>query len=158
MDAYSSVNNLDTVHEEFPDKFLLYTEASNLHSSRQAPVLLGSWSRGEAYMSSIIEVTNHWVTGWVDWNLALDLDGGPNWANNTVDSPIIVNATADEFYKQPMFYALAHFSKFVPPGSFRISLETENNSNFIENVAFLTEDDIKGVPVSVSPDLIPKRL
>nr|CAD7572403.1 unnamed protein product [Timema californicum] len=89
-------------------------------------------------------VTNHWVTGWVDWNLALDLDGGPNWANNTVDSPIIVNATADEFYKQPMFYALAHFSKFVPPGSVRISLETENNNNnSIENVAFVTEEGIK---------------
>nr|CAD7423374.1 unnamed protein product [Timema monikensis] len=116
-----------------------------LHSSRQAPVFLGSWSRGEAYMSSIIEVTNHWVTGWVDWNLVLDLEGGPNWANNTVDSPIIVNATADEFYKQPMFYALAHFSKFVPPGSVRIGLETENNSNSIENVAFLTEDGVKSV-------------
>ncbi|CAG2053563.1 unnamed protein product, partial [Timema podura] len=96
------------------------------------------------YLANWVEtVTNHWVTGWVDWNLALDLDGGPNWAKNTVDSPIIVNATADEFYKQPMFYALAHFSKFVPPGSVHIGLETENNSNSIENVAFVTEDDIK---------------
>nr|CAD7410729.1 unnamed protein product [Timema poppensis] len=143
LDTLSSANKLDTAHEAFPDKFLLYTEACIIHTSTQVPVYLGSWSRGERYMSSIIEVTNHWVVGWVDWNLVLDLDGGPNWANNTVDSPIIVNATADEFYKQPMFYALAHFSKFVPPGSVRISLETENNSNFIENVAFVTEEGIK---------------
>lgn len=34
---------------------------------------------------------NHWSTGWVDWNMALDMNGGPNWANNFVDSPIIVN-------------------------------------------------------------------
>ncbi|KAK8773049.1 hypothetical protein V5799_012418 [Amblyomma americanum] len=52
---------------------------------------------------------NHWVTGWTDWNLALNTGGGPNWAQNFVDSPIIVNATAQEFYKQPMYYALGHF-------------------------------------------------
>ena len=52
---------------------------------------------------------NHWVTGWLDWNLALDMNGGPNWANNQVDSPIIVDAERDLFYKQPMFYHLGHF-------------------------------------------------
>jgi len=52
---------------------------------------------------------NHWVTGWTDWNIALNLDGGPNWVNNFVDSPIIVNSETDEFYKQPMFYAMGHF-------------------------------------------------
>lgn len=55
---------------------------------------------------------NHWVTGWTDWNIALDMKGGPNWVKNFVDSPIIVNAAKDEFYKQPMFYAMAHF-RFV---------------------------------------------
>ena len=28
---------------------------------------------------------------------------------NFVNAPILVNATAGEFYKQPMYYALAHF-------------------------------------------------
>lgn len=49
------------------------------------------------------------MSGWVDWNLALDQGGGPNWAKNFVDSPIIVNADDDEFYKQPMFYHIGHF-------------------------------------------------
>jgi glucosylceramidase len=44
------------------------------------------------------------VTGWTDWNIALNMEGGPNWVNNFVDSPIIVNEKKDEFYKQPMFY------------------------------------------------------
>lgn len=52
---------------------------------------------------------NHWVTGWTDWNMALDTGGGPNWVNNFDNSPIIVNASAGEFYKQPMFYAVGHF-------------------------------------------------
>ncbi len=56
-----------------------------------------------------IQDLNHWVTGWTEWNLALDLAGGPNWAKNFADAPIIVNQTADEFYREPMFYALGHF-------------------------------------------------
>uniref|UniRef100_A0AAV2MCJ2 Glucosylceramidase n=1 Tax=Knipowitschia caucasica TaxID=637954 RepID=A0AAV2MCJ2_KNICA len=52
---------------------------------------------------------NHYVVGWTDWNLALDNTGGPNWVKNFVDSPIIVDAQNDIFYKQPSFYAMAHF-------------------------------------------------
>ena len=39
----------------------------------------------------VFQDVNHWSTGWVDWNMVLDTTGGPNWANNFVDSPIIVN-------------------------------------------------------------------
>lgn len=69
--------------------------------------------RGETYATNIIENMKNWVSSWIDWNIALDMTGGPNWVNNFVDSPIIVNSVADEFYKQPMFYVLGHFSKFV---------------------------------------------
>ena len=51
------------------------------------------------------------------------MDGGPNWAYNYVDSPIIVNEARDEFYKNPMYYGLAHFSKFLPEESVRIHSE-----------------------------------
>ena len=37
------------------------------------------------------------------------MEGGPNWVKNFVDSPVIVNKDKDEFYKQPTYYALAHF-------------------------------------------------
>ena len=37
------------------------------------------------------------------------MEGGPNWVKNFVDSPIIINAEAKEFYKQPMYYAIAQF-------------------------------------------------
>lgn len=52
---------------------------------------------------------NHHVVGWTDWNLALDPTGGPNWVKNFVDSPIVVDAKRDVFYKQPSFYSMAHF-------------------------------------------------
>lgn len=76
-------------------------------------VKLGSWSRAEDYANSIIDTLSHWVTGWIDWNMALDLQGGPNWLNRFVDSPIIVNASANTFYKQPTYYIMGHFSKLI---------------------------------------------
>jgi glucosylceramidase len=90
------------------------------------------------------QVINHWVSGWIDWNLALNTVGGPTYLNNNLDAAIIVNATANEFYKQPIFYALAHMSKFVPPGSKRIQLSSTADSG-IDNVAFLRPDGIVAV-------------
>lgn len=60
-------------------------------------------------MFSVMQNLQNWVTGWTDWNIALNMSGGPNWVNNNVDSPIIVNEKAQEFYKQPMYYAMGHF-------------------------------------------------
>jgi glucosylceramidase len=43
-----------------------------------AAVIMGSWSRGERYLHNIIEDLNHWVVGWTDWNLALDMEVSRN--------------------------------------------------------------------------------
>lgn len=61
--------------------------------------------------------------------MALNPQGGPTYISNFVDSPIIVNATAQEFYKQPMYYAMGHFSKFVSRGSDKIFASGFNEEN-----------------------------
>lgn len=66
---------------------------------------------------------NHWTSGYIDWNLALDTDGGP-YLTQPLDAPVIINATAGEFYKNPMFYVLGHFSKFVSPESKRVDVKS----------------------------------
>lgn len=38
-----------------------------------------------------------------------------------VDSLVIVNATSQEYYKNPGFYVMGHISKFLPRGSRMIS-------------------------------------
>ncbi|GAV09439.1 hypothetical protein RvY_18985 [Ramazzottius varieornatus] len=115
---------LSKTRQRHPDKFLLSTEACEGSMPWQTKVVLGDWSRAEAYATDIMENLLNGVGGWIDWNLALDTQGGPNWASNFVDSPIIVNAKADEFYKQPMFYALGHFSKFISAGSYMVQGES----------------------------------
>lgn len=42
---------------------------------------------------------------------------------------MIVNSTADEFYKQPLFYALGHASKFIEPGAMKIDIQPHQLEN-----------------------------
>ncbi|CAI2352067.1 unnamed protein product [Caenorhabditis sp. 36 PRJEB53466] len=116
---YSPAVLLDITQRHHPDKFIFGTEACAGYFGHHGPIM-GDWFRAEGYADDIITDLNHHVSGWTDWNLCLDETGGPNWAYNVVDAPIIVNRTADEFYKQPMFYAMGHFSKFLPRGSTRV--------------------------------------
>jgi glucosylceramidase len=80
------------------------------------------------------------VVGWLDWCLCLNGKGGPAWAGNYVDSPIIVYPEKQEFIKQPMFYAVGHFSKFIPRGSRRIDVLQQRLLLYssVEHVAFIT--------------------
>uniref|UniRef100_A0A663ELV3 Glucosylceramidase n=1 Tax=Aquila chrysaetos chrysaetos TaxID=223781 RepID=A0A663ELV3_AQUCH len=135
----------DTVvptHELFPDYFILATEACIGAHFWERDVILGCWERGNQYSHSILMNLNHFVAGWTDWNLALDLEGGPNWVKNYVDSPIIVDTSEGIFYKQPMFYHLGHFSKFIPEGSQRVGLiaSKESKKMDLEYTAFLRPD------------------
>ena len=43
---------------------------------------------------------NHWSVGWTDWNLVLNMRGGPNWVKNFVDAPIIADFDNHVIYKQ----------------------------------------------------------
>jgi len=130
------------LHNVFPSKFILATEACDGWMPFEHQVWLGDWSRAEDYATSIIEDLNNWVVGWTDWNLALDMQGGPNWAENFVDAPIIVNKERDEFYRQPMFYILGHFSKFLPPESIVIKTKVERAFNMQALAAVWQEEGV----------------
>ncbi|KAK6112401.1 O-Glycosyl hydrolase 30 family protein [Brugia pahangi] len=132
------VSQLSETHSRHPNKFIFGTEACTGFKPFEHSPLLGDWSRGEMYAHDIIQDLSHWMSGWTDWNLCLNLNGGPSFVKNYVDAPIIINATADEFYKQPMFYVMGHFSKFIPPGSVRIELHFYMKPVLYEGVAFVT--------------------
>ncbi|MEO1515507.1 MAG: glycoside hydrolase family 30 protein [Bacteroidota bacterium] len=78
------------------------------------------------YARDIIGCLNNWVDGWVDWNMVLDRQGGPNWFKNWCVAPVIVDPEQDEVYFTPIYYTLSHFSKFIRPGAVRIGF---NNSD-----------------------------
>uniref|UniRef100_A0A8R1DZ15 Glucosylceramidase n=1 Tax=Caenorhabditis japonica TaxID=281687 RepID=A0A8R1DZ15_CAEJA len=131
-------------HDKWPDYFLIATEACAGYFPADGPKL-GAWSRAEQYANDLIKDLGNWVAAWVDWNYALDLQGGPNLAKNFVDSTIIVNATAQEYYKQPIWHVMAQFSKFIRPGSVRAGIQIIEKSVDVEGLAFLNADGTKTV-------------
>nr|XP_006814202.1 PREDICTED: glucosylceramidase-like [Saccoglossus kowalevskii] len=137
LNSFIPANILSITHDKCPDYFILSTEACAGSFPLTKPVMLGNWERGESYSHDVITDLQNWVTGWVDWNIALNMQGGPNWVENFVDSPVIVDAENDVFYKQPMYYHLGHFSKFVEPGSMRVDVKSDKTNDLLI-VAFIT--------------------
>jgi glucosylceramidase len=78
------------------------------------------------YARDIIGCLNNWVDGWVDWNMVLDKKGGPNWFENWCVAPVIVDPATDEVYFTPLYYTMAHFSKYIRPEAKVIGLENSD--------------------------------
>lgn len=97
-------------NQALPDEyFLISTEASYIGGPKP-----GNWYRGARYARDILENLRIGSVGWIDWNLALDMSGGPTWCGNRLDSAITVDPHRGEYYKHPMYYALGHVSRFIP--------------------------------------------
>ena len=79
------------------------------------------------YARDIIGCLNNWVDGWIDWNMVLDKQGGPNWFKNWCVAPVIVDPEADEVYFTPLYYTLSHFSKYIRPEATIIGAEASDN-------------------------------
>ncbi|WLR43930.1 glycoside hydrolase family 30 protein [Bacillus carboniphilus] len=121
------------VHRRFPDKHLLFTEGC-----QEGSVHLGQWITGERYGRNIIGDLNNWVEGYLDWNLVLNEEGGPNHVGNLCDSPIIADTKTNELHYNSSFYYIGHFSKFIRPGAVRIKLTNTNEK--LTPTAFKNKD------------------
>jgi glucosylceramidase len=112
------------------------------------------------YARDIIGCLNNWVDGWIDWNMVLNKQGGPNWANNWCIAPIIVDPEKDEVYFTPLYYTLVHFSKFIRPGAVRIGYENtdkdimvtaaQNQDGSVVVVIFNPNEEAKRLNLSVN--------
>ena len=111
------------------------------------------------YARDIIGCLNNWVDGWVDWNMVLDKQGGPNWFKNWCVAPVIVDPEKDEVYFTPIYYTLSHFSKFIRPGAKRIGFEqpdpslvvtaAQNPDGTIAVVIFNPGESARGINLSL---------
>ena len=71
----------------------------------------------------------NWISGWIYWNMILDQDGGPWLISTQHGDPdpnqqhpvVIINRNTKEVTYTGLYYYLAHFSKFVRPGAYRIN-------------------------------------
>lgn len=106
--------NVAEFAKRYPDKDLFFTEGCIEGGARP-----GKWYCGERYGHNIINDLNSGCNAWIDWNMALDIEGGPNHVGNFCDAPILIDTKTKEVIFQSSFYYIGHFSRFIVPGSKR---------------------------------------
>ena len=142
--------DLQYAHDKAPDKYLVETEAcvdaqvpvwkeDDWYWRKEATDWGWDWAPEDQkhlhpkyrpayrYARDIIGCMNNWVDGWIDWNMVLNRKGGPNWFENWCVAPVIVDEEKDEVYFTPLYYTMAHFSKYVRPGAKRIKFESTDD-------------------------------
>ncbi len=126
-------DHVQQVHDAWPDKQLLFTEGCQEGGPHH-----GSWDLGERYARSMINDLNRWTVGWIDWNLVLDNQGGPNHVGNFCSAPILADASSDTYSLQSSYYYLGHFARFVKPGARRVLCTTGQQD--LEAASFVNPD------------------
>jgi glucosylceramidase len=76
--------------------------------------------------------------GWIDWNLLLDGQGGPNHVGNFCSAPILVDASSDAYSLQSSYFYLGQFTRFVKPGALRVLCASSRQD--LEAAAFVNPD------------------
>ena len=128
-------DNVQKVHDEFPDKQLIFTEGC-----QEGGPHIGSWDLGERYATSIINDLNRWTVAWIDWNLILNEQGGPNHVGNYCSAPIIVDTRSKDLLYQSSYYYIGHFSRFILPGD-RI-INSKNTNDKIDVLSSINDQNI----------------
>jgi glucosylceramidase len=123
-------DNVRMVHDAFPDKKLLYTEAG----------MGGDWRTAVNLARNMILDLNNWASGWTFWNLVLDENRGPRHAGGTGrgSSIVTLDTRTGELTFNPPHYYFGHFSRFIRPGAKRIAC-TSNSDDFLAT-AFVNPD------------------
>jgi len=174
---------LQYAHQKAPNKYLIETEGcidaevpkwkdDAWYWSKEATDWGWDWAGEEdkylhpkyvptfRYARDIIGCLNNWVDGWVDWNMVLNKQGGPNWFKNWCVAPVIVDEDADDVYFTPLYYVMAHFSKFIRPDAKIIDVQfsdddlmvtaAQNLDGSIAVVVFNPSDNVKGFSIELN--------
>jgi glucosylceramidase len=81
---------------------------------------------------------NDGTVAWTDWNILLDLQGGPNHVGNFCFAPVHADTKKGELIFTNSYYYIGHFSKFIRPGARRI-ISSSNRDN-LQTTAFQNAD------------------
>jgi len=126
-------DNVQLLHDAWPEKQLLFTEGC-----QEGGPHIGSRELGERYARSIINDMNRWTVGWIDWNLLLNEEGGPNHVGNHCSAPILADRTTNALLHQSSYYYLGHFARFVRAGARRVLCASAQQA--LEATAFAQPD------------------
>ena len=123
------IEAMSRVHDAFPHKNLYFTEYMAVEPTESARISIAKPVEG-----TFIGALQNWSRNVLLWNLAANSKFEPHTDNG--GCPICQGAVTidgDEVARNLAYYAMAHFSKFVRPGSVRIG---SSSTAMLPNVAF----------------------
>ena len=123
------IEAMSRVHDAFPGKNLYFTEYMAVEPTESARISIGKPVEG-----TFIGALQNWSRNVLLWNLAANSKFEPHTDNG--GCPICQGAVTidgNEITRNLAYYAMAHFSKFVRPGSVRIG---SSPTATLPNVAF----------------------
>lgn len=135
------------IKQAFPDKEIHFTEGSG-----------GEWiPEFEPAFSNVmrkgIEIIRNHSKSFILWNIALDENNGPTvpgFGKSTCRGLLKINQQEKTYEYTLDYYALAHFSKHLRPGSKRVNSSQEG---VVKNVAFKnTEEELVVILFNDSSD------
>ncbi len=153
---WNKFSSLTELHDKFPDLPIWQTEVcyarvggkpTNEPPDRPLPLPVYEFSDGEFWGNMIMNDMKNWVSAWLYWNMILDQDGGP-WLISTEHSDpddnrqqpvVIINRETKEVTYTGLYYYLAHFSKFIRPGAYRINCT--GGSSDLNFAGFINSDN-----------------
>jgi len=139
------------LHRRYPNLPLWMTEICWV----KLPVY--EFSDGDYWGNQIVSDLEAGASAWIYWNMILNDHGGP-WLVSVIHGDpdpniqhpvVIINPATQEVTYTGLYYYLAHFSKFVRPGSVRIA--TRGSAEGIRCLAF------KGAKGEVVAELLNSR-
>jgi glucosylceramidase len=120
-----------TLHSQYPTIPIWMTEVDHSYGTdtpRSQALPRYDFEDGDFWGNQIISDLESGASAWIYWNMILDEMGGPyllskihrDDADNYQHPVVIVNQKTKQITYTALYYYLAHFSKFVRPGAFRI--------------------------------------
>jgi glucosylceramidase len=131
------------LHDAFPRKGIWFTECSGSHGATDPPAKVFRDTLTWHARNVVIGTTRNWARSAVNWNIALDANGGPHNGGCGTCTGLVTVQPDGSVTTDAEYYTIGHLSKFVKPGARRVastSFGTTGWNGQIMDVAFRNPD------------------
>lgn len=147
---------VQAVKKAYPEQRIFFTEGC-VEYSRFADS--GEVQKAEMYAHDMLGNLKAGMEAYFDWNLLLNVQGGPNHVGNYCAAPVMCDGKGG-IEKRLSYYYIGQFSRYVKPGARRITASCYTGG--LETVAFVNPDESrvaillnstdKAIPVCLTED------
>lgn len=71
----------------------------------------------ERYAAAMIDAFNCGCSGWIDWNMVLNMNGGPSWIKNPCAATVMYDDEKDQLFFTPAWWYVGHIARYVQRGA-----------------------------------------